>query len=73
MTGFAENYNLGDSERKGGKGYYVAAILCVVMLIVLGATSLFIGKMSSYESDTVPGICGYIPRIECAFNVYHSD
>lgn len=54
MTVFSSEYHVGEDERKGGKGYYIAAVLCVVMLFVLGGTMFFLGRKLAFESETVP-------------------
>ena len=54
MTVFSSEYRVGEDERKGGIGYTVAAVLCAVALIALGIVTLFIGRKTAYEMDTVP-------------------
>ena len=54
MTVFSSEYHVGEDDRKGGKDYYTAAVVCAIMLIILGVTTFFIGRKNAYEKDTVP-------------------
>lgn len=72
MTAFSSEYHVGEDERKGGKSYYVAAVVCVLMLAVLGGTMFFLGKKNAYESDTVPSFAEAIDegRYDDALAIY---
>lgn len=74
MTVFSSGYHIGEDERKGGKGYYAAAVVCAVMLIVLGITTFFIGRKNAYEQDTVPSFENAIDegRYSEALEIYRS-
>ena len=54
MTVFSSEYHVGEGDRKNSKGYNAAAVLCAVALLVLGLTTVFVGRKNSYELDTVP-------------------
>ena len=54
MTVFSSEYHVGEDERKNSKGYYIAAVSCVVALIALGLVMVFVGRKNAYEGDTVP-------------------
>ena len=54
MTVFSSEYHVGEDDRKGGKDYYTAAVVCAIMLIILGVTTFFIGRKNAYEKDTIP-------------------
>ena len=54
MTVFSSEYHVGEDERKGGKGYNVAAVLCAVALLALCVVTIFIERSNAYSEDTVP-------------------
>jgi hypothetical protein len=54
VTVFSSEYHVGEDDRKGGKDYYTAAVVCAIMLIILGVTTFFIGRKNAYEKDTIP-------------------
>ena len=54
MTVFSSEYHVGEDERKNSKGYYIAAVSCIVALIALGLVMVFVGRKNAYEGDTVP-------------------
>ena len=54
MTVFSSEYHVGEDDRGNSRSYYIAAVLCAVALIALGLTTVFVGRKSANEMDTVP-------------------
>jgi len=54
VTVFSSEYHVGEDDRKNSSSYYIAAVCCAVALIVLGVTTVLVGRKSAYELDTVP-------------------
>jgi hypothetical protein len=54
VTVFSSEYHVGEDDRKNSKSFHISAVICAVALIVLGLTTVFVGRKSAYEMDTVP-------------------
>ena len=54
MTVFSSEYHVGEDDRKNSKSFHISAVICAVALIVLCLTTVFVGRISTNEMDTVP-------------------
>ena len=54
MTVFSSEYHVGEDDRKNSRSYNIAAVSLAVALIALTLTTIFVGRKSAYEMDTVP-------------------
>ena len=54
MTVFSSEYHVGEDDRRNSRSYNIAAVSLAVALIVLTLTTVFVGRKSAYEMDTVP-------------------